>query len=251
MKNEEHSISFNAAASSLPSVGLQTPPLPTLEEQNRPLRNGEREGKQKAASDRVSGLVKQREPLNEGPGKQKPPLDRSSVAKKQRYPLSKTSDPVRQKGKSQVHRKAPSGAKMVKDKPPLDESTPQKAASDKDAAPPRVPQEPDPTDLVHTNSQDSILKRQNVAEWLFKTQNYAKHNGTSAHMVQRDEQSNKLSAKRTVYLSDSSVQFPETLVGAQAMVKVRLCNRDTVSHSFAVIKPSQPFSVMHVNFDIG
>ena len=272
MKDEELSISFNAVASSLAKVGLQTPPLPTQE--RRPLHNEERKGKQRAASDRASGSVKQKLPvdasdrasgsvkqklpLDEDPGRLKPPLDRSTLPARQKHLLNRTSAPVRQKEKSQ---KVPSGTKaVIKQKPASDESAPKeqrKAPSDKKAAPvmqkpPLEQQQMDPTaNLVRTNSQDSIHKRQNVAEWLFKTQNYAKNGGTSANKVQWDEQSKKLPTKRIVYLSDSSLQFPETLVGAQAMVKVRLCNRDTIAHHFAVIKPSQPFSVIHVSFEIG
>ena len=103
------------------------------------------------------------------------------------------------------------------------------------------------------------LKQQHVAEWLFQTQHQAENEERArterlSHRVA--EPSNRVNKnakkqKRTVYLSNTFVQFPETSVRTQSMVKVRLCNRDTVGHTFSVIRPSRPFSVAHVNFEIG
>lgn len=258
MRDEEYCISFNGDATSPARVGLQTPPLHMGATQVQPkslLVNGGKmpaQMRQKASLDRTSGPVKQRPSPGKtsAPGRQKPPLDRASVAKqkppsnkmsvtaKQKPPLGKTAAQVPQKLSSQDKT-----ALRVQRESSLDRLAPQASSSQ---------------DIVHTNSHDPILKRQHVAEWLFQSQHQAKLGGTPSSKVHWEEQEvqhqtdrTKMPTKRTVYLSDTFVQFPDTMVGAQAMVKVRLCNRDTIGHKFVVLKPSRPFSVSHINFEIG
>lgn len=95
-----------------------------------------------------------------------------------------------------------------------------------------------------------IPKQESVAQWLFQTQNLVKRENGNIQLSS-GKTKGVMSPKRIVYLSDSLIQFPKTAVGAQSMVKVRLCNRDTTGHSFSVIKPSEPFNVAHLNFDLG
>ena len=95
-----------------------------------------------------------------------------------------------------------------------------------------------------------IPKQESVAQWLFQTQNLVKRENGNVRSSS-DKTKRVMSSQQTVYLSDSFVQFPKTAVGGRSMVKVRLCNRDTMGHSFAVIKPPEPFKVTHLNFDLG
>ena len=92
-------------------------------------------------------------------------------------------------------------------------------------------------------------KQQHVAEWLFRTQqHHGKPEGTSAG---KKLQMKKTSLpKKSVYLSETLLDFPRTAAGTQVVVKVRVCNRDSVTHHFTVIKPSKPFSVNHLNFSL-
>jgi hypothetical protein len=247
VKDEEYNISFNGEASSPVEVGSQAPPMPagSVGVRHRVLVNGERAStkmRQRASSGGTSIPVKQKVPLIKA-SKQKPPNPKEKGSQ-QRLPVDKK--------KALSEKALPGGTRQ---KLSLDGTVQQKPPVDRTAAQAEPQGDPSSLDVVHGNSRDPILKRQNVAEWLFKTQNYSKEGGTSSNRVHWDVQTSgdlkKLSAKRLVYLSDSLVQFPETMVGAQAMVKVRLCNRDTVGHTFAVIKPSRPFSVNHINFEIG
>lgn len=122
--------------------------------------------------------------------------------------------------------------------------------------------EPPPQDTEHAKSHDpilksrEILKQQHVADWLFQNQHQAKHKGPLSSRVHWEEKASsnnvkRSPTKRSVYLSNTFVQFPDTMVGAESMVKVRLCNRDVTGHHFSVIKPSRPFRVSHINFEIG
>lgn len=54
----------------------------------------------------------------------------------------------------------------------------------------------------------------------------------------------------SVYLDTHGVEFPLTSPGERAMVKVRVVNKSS-DLKFEVIKPQLPFSVEHLNFDLG
>lgn len=276
MRDEEYCISFNGDATSPAEVDLQALPLHmrAAQVQHKSLLvNGGKmsaQARQKAPLDRTSGLVKQKPSVDKpsAPGKQKPPLDRVKQRPSSQKPPSQK--PSSNKFSVPVKQKPPLGktAAQIPEKPSLDKTVSQ-VSSSQDRIALRIQQESslDKTapqvsssqeDIMHTNSHDPILKRQHVAEWLFQSQHQAKQEEASSNEVHREEQKVhhqtdeiKMPTKRTVYLSDTFVQFPETKVGAQAMVKVRLCNRDIIGHNFVVLKPSRPFSVSHINFEIG
>ena len=86
-------------------------------------------------------------------------------------------------------------------------------------------------------------KQQHIAQWL---------SDNRRHMTQVTSGGAKRTSpeKKVVYLSEQFVQFPDTEVGSNSKVKVRLCNRDIVTHSFEVIRPSRPFTVDHHRFSL-
>lgn len=94
-----------------------------------------------------------------------------------------------------------------------------------------------------------VQKQQHVAEWLYHTQQHQeKQENTSPG---KKLQSKRISPpKKSVYLSKTVLEFPRTAVGSQVTVKVRVCNRDSVTHHFTVICPSKPFSINHLNFSL-
>ena len=101
-----------------------------------------------------------------------------------------------------------------------------------------IQQSHDPTLQSH-----AAEKQQHVAEWLYHTQQHQEDGGKA--------QSKKVSPpKKSVYLSETCLEFPKTAVGSQVTMKVRVCNRDSVTHHFRVIKPSKPFIVNHFNFSL-
>lgn len=56
--------------------------------------------------------------------------------------------------------------------------------------------------------------------------------------------------KRTVYLSTKEVLFQTKPVGEQSMTKIFVCNRESVTLKFEVIKPKEPFSIVHSVFTL-
>ena len=90
-------------------------------------------------------------------------------------------------------------------------------------------------------SRDPVLtshysQKQHIAKWLSQT----RHN--QPLLAKK--------TKKTVYLSEELIRFPEAKVGDKLTVKVRVCNRDSVGHDFEVLKPSSPFSVDHLTFKL-
>lgn len=57
--------------------------------------------------------------------------------------------------------------------------------------------------------------------------------------------------RRSVYLKDEEVEFPDTKPGSKSTVKVRVCNRDNARYKFHIIKPIAPFKVDHQTFELG
>ena len=88
---------------------------------------------------------------------------------------------------------------------------------------------------LFSQSHDTQKQKQ-VAQWLFQNQHEAKKSSGT---------------KRIVYLSDSLLEFPDTTVGSQSKVKVRLCNRDSTTHNIKVLRPSRPFGVDHTSISLG
>lgn len=58
------------------------------------------------------------------------------------------------------------------------------------------------------------------------------------------------SSKTFIYMSTDYVNFPETKVGEQTMIKIRVINKDTCTHQFQVIRPQSPFFVVHHEFEL-
>lgn len=217
VKDEEFEISLNGKALKPSAKARQKPPSGSTSKSAAPVKRKSLSGKPSAQ------------------GKRKPQQDSSSA---------------------QGQQESPPGSGQEQWKPPLQVK---RSAQEQQESPLQdrgSAQEQPPRDTVHAKSHDpilkshEILKQQHVAEWLFQNQHQVKSKGPSSSRVHWED--NKRSPKRrTVYLSNTFVQFPETMVGAESVVKVRLCNRDVTGHSFSVIKPSRPFSVRHVNFEIG
>ncbi len=92
------------------------------------------------------------------------------------------------------------------------------------------------------NLRDS---QKNVAQWVSQTRH---------HMMEHEAASKSIltprpvSDRKPVYLSSESVRFSDTKARHRSTVKVRLCNRDSISHSFEVIRPPPPFNVDHFHF---
>ena len=146
--------------------------------------------------------------------------------------------------KSTEHRVSVSGEATL---PPVSAPPPPKPAPGFSQLPQHattIQQLHDPTLQAHDAD-----KQQHVADWLYHTQ---QHRGSQEDAPPGGKvQSKKVSPpKKSVYLSETCLEFPKTAVGSQVTVKVRVCNRDTVTHHFTVIKPSKPFSVNHFNFSL-
>lgn len=57
--------------------------------------------------------------------------------------------------------------------------------------------------------------------------------------------------RKSVYIKDEQVEFPPTSPGSTSTLKVRVCNRDALRYKFDVVRPSPPFSVDHLSFELG
>jgi hypothetical protein len=55
---------------------------------------------------------------------------------------------------------------------------------------------------------------------------------------------------KKVYLSAEYVDFPSTSIGQESVVKIRVMNKDTLTHQFNVIPPHPPFKVLHHQFEL-
>ncbi|XP_019850704.1 PREDICTED: centrosomal protein of 192 kDa-like [Amphimedon queenslandica] len=56
--------------------------------------------------------------------------------------------------------------------------------------------------------------------------------------------------RKVVYLSDECVTFPSVGLGEESVIKIRVFNKDTVTHKFEVIDPHPPFTVLHRHFEL-
>ena len=92
-----------------------------------------------------------------------------------------------------------------------------------------------------------IQKQQHVVEWLYHSQQH--HNRQENTSPGKKPPSKKVFPPSS-YLLETVLEFPRTAVGSQVTVKVRVCNRDNVTHHFTVINPTKPFKVNHFTFSL-
>ena len=99
-------------------------------------------------------------------------------------------------------------------------------------------------------------RAQHVTKWLSQTEAHmpftsvpTSQSATGVHTPGTTKKTTP--PRRSIYLKDEEVDFPNTEPGSKSTMKVRVCNRDNARYKFNVIKPVAPFKVDHHTFELG